>query len=266
VSGIAVRWTIGDVSDEGFEALRLSIWGAWCIFGARAEYAVCVNSRPLDAARAATGPVPDAVRWHEVQRGDLPAWLVPRLDRQMAEGVGWKLAPLRMFPERWTLALDNDCILWEQPRAVRRWLAQGDGTCVLAEDVRACFGQFADRCEGPPRNSGLRGLPPDFDLEGALRAVLDERAVTLTSELDEQGLQVAALERAAPTLVVGLDEVTICSPIPPNLPGLGRCGAHFIGLNARSLPWRYEGRPASELLREHFRRHQPALRARVGLG
>ena len=115
------------------------------------------------------------------------------------------------------------------------------------------------------RNGGIRGLPPSLDLERALHAVLDERPVTLTSELDEQGLQVAALERAGPTLVVRLDEVTICSPFPPNLPGLGSCGAHFIGLNARALPGSYEGRPASELVREHFHRLEPELRARVGL-
>src|SRR5574338_1333205 len=30
---LAVRWTVGDVSDEGFTALQLSIWGAWKAFG-----------------------------------------------------------------------------------------------------------------------------------------------------------------------------------------------------------------------------------------
>lgn len=261
---LAVRWTVGDVSDDGFVALRLSIWGAWKAFGPGAEYAVCVNSRTPAEAKAATGVLPTDVAWLAVDRSAVPEWLAQRLDGGMAEGVGWKLAPLRLFDGRWVLSLDNDCILWDQPLAVRRWLAT-DEASVLAEDVRACFGQFTELCSGAPRNGGIRGLPPSLDLERALHDVLDERPVTLTSELDEQGLQVAALERAGPTLVVRLDEVTICSPFPPNLPGLGSCGAHFIGLNARALPWSYEGRPASELVREHFHRLEPELRARVGL-
>lgn len=261
---LAVRWTVGDVSEEGFAALRLSIWGAWKAFGHDAEYAVCVNSRPLDEAKRAAGALPTEVAWHAVDRSAVPDWLAGRLDGGMAEGVGWKFAPLRLFDRRWVLALDNDCILWERPRAVRRWLER-DEASVLAEDVRACFGQFADLCSGAPRNGGIRGLPPSLNFERALHEILDQRPVTLTSELDEQGLQVAALERAGPTLVVGLDEVTICSPFPPNLPGLGQCGAHFIGLNARALPWSYEGRPASDLVREHFHRLEPELRARTGL-
>ena len=123
----------------------------------------------------------------------------------MAEGVGWKLAPLRMFPDRHEIALDNDCILWELPPALRAWLerepAQG---CLLAEDVRACFGQFAAYCGSAPRNSGIRGLPPGFCLETALRAMLDVHPVQLASELDEQGLQAAALARCGTLDVVPL--------------------------------------------------------------
>lgn len=262
---LGIRWTIGDVSDEGFQALSLSIWGAWKLFGPAADYAVCVNSRPLDEARAATGTLPMQVEWRAVDRSDVPGWLSDRLDGGMAEGVGWKFAPLQLHPGRWSLALDNDCILWDMPLAIRQWLNDVDA-CVVAEDVRPGFGQFAGFCEAGARNGGIRGLPPAFDLERALRTILDDHPVTLASELDEQGLQTAALQRAGRTLVIRLEEVTICSPCPPNLPGLGTCGAHFVGLNARELPWAYYGRPASELVREHFRRHLPALREHVGLG
>ena len=39
---VGIRWTIGNVSTRGFEALRLSIWGAWKAFGPDAIYVVCV--------------------------------------------------------------------------------------------------------------------------------------------------------------------------------------------------------------------------------
>ena len=87
----------------------------------------------------------------------------------------------------------------------------------------------------------------------------------LGSELDEQGMQVAALSAAGPVRVVRVEEVSICSPFPPHLPHLGRCGAHFCGLNARRFSWNLEGRPAEEWGREHWERHRADLHARVGL-
>ena|SRR6267142_1384392 len=48
---VGVRWTVGDVSPQGFEALRLSILGAWRLFGSKANYAVCFNSVVLESLR-----------------------------------------------------------------------------------------------------------------------------------------------------------------------------------------------------------------------
>ncbi len=262
--GLGIRWTIGDVSEHGFKALRLSVHGAWRLFGADARYVICVNSVPLERARSLAGELPPDVEWRAVSRDDVPRFLLDRLDEGMAEGVGWKLAPLRVFPDAFELSLDNDCILWRAPAAVSQWLS--DGGFVLAEDVRPCFGAFSADCSGPPRNSGIRGLPPGFDLGRALREFLRRRAVVLRSELDEQGMQVALLEQSGPVRVVAVDEVTICSPFPPHRAELGRCGVHFVGLNARSFPWRYGGRRPEELVAENFLRLSPAVAARVLTG
>ncbi len=265
-SSLGIRWTIGDVSLEGFEALRLSIWGAHGAFGADAAYAVCVNNVPLDVAKERVGELPVECAWHEVTR-EVPAFMRPHLDGGMAQGAGWKLAPLRLFHDRHELSLDNDCILWAMPEPIRRWLESRDGACLLAEDVRACFGRFANECGPAPRNAGIRGLPPGLDLERAMTDVLrahgDGRP--LVSELDEQGLQVAALTRSRRTEVVPLADVTICSPFPPHHTELGRCGAHFCGLNAHDLGWELDGRPASSFVRDHWRRHRWELYTLVGL-
>jgi hypothetical protein len=268
-----VRWTIGDVSERGFEALRLSILGAMGIFGTDAQYAVCVNTVGVDGAKAAAGDIPVEVEWIDADRL-VPAWLREHLDDRVADGVAWKFAPVRLFPDRWEIALDNDCILWRSPGAIERWLSDSAGSgCVLAADVRACFGQFETMC-GPPfppaaRNTGIRGLPPGFDLERMLRETLraaeTERGerVVLRSELDEQGWQTAALLRAGQVLTVSLEDVTVCSPFHPHLPHLGRCGAHFVGLNGRHIPWAYFNRPADALLAEHWARHRDALEQNV---
>jgi hypothetical protein len=260
---IGVRWTIGDVSALGFDALRWSLWGAFGIFGPRAEYVVCVNSVPIALARERTGRVPEAVRWYDSNR-DVPDFLHEHFDDGMAEGVGWKFAPLRLFPERHEIALDNDCILWTLPPSLRAWLEREPSEgCLLAEDVRACFGQFAPHCGQEPRNSGIRGLPPRFSLEHALRAMLDRHPVRLRSELDEQGLQAAALARSGPLAIVSLAEVAVSSPFPPHLAEPGSCGVHFVGLNAKRVHWRVDGRAAEDLLREHYARLLPAVRARI---
>lgn len=261
---IGVRWTIGNVDPRGFEALRLSIWGAHGIFGPDALLAVCVNTMPVDEARTRTGALPDGVEW--IASGRPPSFLDPYLGPEMAEGVAWKLAPLRLFPDRYELSLDNDCILWEMPLAVRTWLDEPDPRCLVAADVKLAHGAFEDLTRPEPRNTGIRGLPPGWDLGQAIREVLELRPVTLASELDEQGLQVLALDRGSPAHVVSTDDVTICSPFWPHRPELGRAGAHFVGLNARELPWRWYDRPATECLEENWRRHEVEIRHRVGLG
>lgn len=260
---LGIRWTIGDVRRRGFVALRLSILGAHRLFGGDARYVVCVNSIPVERARALCGDVPREIAWERVP-DEPPAWLRAHLGPTMADGVAWKLSPLRRFPDALELSLDNDVVLWSLPPALQAWLADGR-RCLLAEDVRAAFGRFAGDCGARPLNTGIRGLPPGFDLEALLRARLGKDGARLDSELDEQGMQVAAIVSTDP-LVVPIDDVTICSPFPPHLPHLGRHGAHFVGLNTRRLPFAsYAGRPSEEVRAEHFDAHLPTLHAHLGL-
>jgi hypothetical protein len=260
---LVVRWTVGDVSAEGFEALRLSAHGARRIFG-QVTYVVCVNTVSLDRARALTGSVPADIQWLDAT-DSLSGLIAGHTDSSRAEGVGWKFAPTRLAPGRPELHLDNDCILWSMPTAIRQWLEDGDSRCLLAEDVATMLGQFQALCGPEPRNSGMRGIPAGFDLEAAFAEILRETGFTLRSELDEQGLVTLACSRHAPPHVVAVDEVAICGPFPPHRQGLGRCGAHFVGLNAKRLPWTHEARPGEAHVREHWRRLRPALYSALDL-
>ena len=264
--GIGIRWTIGAVAPAGFEALRLAIWGAQRVFGPDAAYAVCVNTVPLDEARQRCGEVPADVRWIAAS-GDLPEWVRPHVDPDnLIEGKAWKFDPLQLFPDRWELSFDNDCILWAMPPSIREWLHAGDRErCLVAADVTAAHGRFAEHAGDQPMNSGIRGIPPDFDFTAQVQALLREHPVVMDSELDEQGLQVAAASRVKPPVVVELDEVAITSPFPPHLPELGARGAHFVGLNEQELPWKYYDRPATECILEHWERWRPELYRRVGI-
>jgi hypothetical protein len=59
--------------------------------------------------------------------------------------------------------------------------------------------------------------------------------------------------------------VTICGPFPPHVQRLGRCGAHFVGLNAKRLTWSYQGRPGDAYVRENWQRMRPQLYAALHL-
>jgi hypothetical protein len=262
--GIGIRWTMGDVSDNGWDALCLSIAGVRRVFGDAASYAVCINSVPIGTARQRLGEHAAGVDLLAVSSDDVPATIRACFGDDMAEGVAWKLAPLRVFPDRWEISLDNDCILWDLPDGMRRWLESADPRrCLLAEDARALFGQFTQLCGPEPRNAGIRGLPPRFPLENALERLLAQVSHPLDSELDEQGLQVAAVSIFEEPEVVSIDDVSICSPFPPHRLELGRCGAHFCGLNTRHYEWQLEGRYAEAWIAEHWQRHLPMLRQRV---
>jgi len=262
---LCVRWTIGDVSPAGFEALRLSVHGAYRLFGGEADYHICVNTVPVATAAQRTGPLPPGICWHAVPPF-LPEMLRRVVDSSMTEGTAWKFVPLQICPQSRELALDNDVILWDMPAALRAWLESTDPNArLIAGDMVPACGRFAPLCGPAPRNSGIRGTPAGFDLEHAIARVLDMMPGPLESELDEQGLQIAALSLDGPPLVVSTGDVSICSPFPPHTPEFGACGAHFVGLNARSLPWEFYGRPATQVRLEHWRQHRPELFRRVGL-
>jgi len=267
---LVVRWTVGDVRPRGFEALRLSIACAQKLFGPDAKYVVCVNTVSVMEAKRRTGAVSGEVEWREVTAMDAPNVLLRNSDSELMGGMGWKLIPLRVVPSRYELALDNDCILWKLPSAMRQWL-ESDRACLLAEDVDRFLGSFDALCPPGAMNAGVRGLPPGEDLREPLRHVINEvtkrssAGFRLTDEIEEQGLQAAAVCHLRSPLLVSKEEVSICSPFWPRSPELGTCGAHFVGINAAHIPWEYYEIPADEWLNEHWNRHRPELYAKAEL-
>jgi hypothetical protein len=256
---LAIRWTIGDVSLRGYDALRLSILGLTQLVP-DAKFIVAVNSVPVEQAKRRLGEVADLVDW-VTSDGKTPLWLDPYLDDNFAEGVAWKFAPVRLFPDRHELSLDNDVVLWELPPAMNQWIEDGD-SCLLAEDVSRAYGQFTGVCDDRPLNSGIRGLPPGLAMDRELRIFLERRPVRLTTELDEQGLQVAVLTRRK-HFVVSAQDVSICSPFPPHTRMLGKCGAHFVGLNGKKLPWSFQGKSGEEYLYANWDGWLPEIRSRI---
>jgi hypothetical protein len=262
--GLVIRWTVGDVSPEGFDALALSIRGARNIFGDSASYIVCVNTTPVDDARRRVGSAADQVEWFDSTH-HFPQWLLPHVDAGLAQGVAWKFAAVAAAAGDHVLSLDNDLILWRKPPSVAAWLNDRD-SLLIAEDVRACYGQFAHLCPPEPRNSGMVGLPPFFGMETHVRGMLERTGVRLSAETDEQGLQVA-LVTSRRHRVVSLREVSISGYFRPHMLELGSCGAHFVGVNVRdNEPARgfwYGCRPEVERRLRQASRAKPMAGSRI---
>lgn len=131
--------------------------------------------------------------------------------------------------------------LWDIPDGMRQWLRSERG-CLFAEDVDRCLGSFDELCPPGNFNAGIRGLAPGIDLEEALDFVLREVSeghggrFCLTSEIEEQGLQAAAICQIRPLFLVRTYQVSLCSPFWPRVPEFGTCGAHFVGMNAHIFP------------------------------
>jgi hypothetical protein len=244
---LGIRWTIGDVSTRGFETLALSIAGANKVFGDDAEYVVCVNTISVEAARQRVGRAADLVDWLDCS-ALRPAWLRNHVGAGMAGGVAWKFSPPRLFPDRHVLSLDNDVILWRMPDSVRLWLQDGN-TLLIAEDVACCYGAFVKQCPVEPRNSGIVGFPPGWEVETKLRELL--HGVRLMAEGDEQGLQTAMIT-SVPHRVVSLSEVSISGYFRPHLLQLGTCGAHFVGVNVKHSAATWLGRSSEQFMHEFW--------------
>jgi len=181
-------------------------------FGPGAEYVVCVNTIDIPTAKQRVGAADGMVDWHD-SNPDLPMWLLLYIDSNMADGVAWKFAPVRLFPDCHSLSLDNDVVLWSLPDSIRDWMQDGD-SLLTAEDVKACYGKFADFSSILPRNSSRSFRPR-------------HRVVTL-------------------------QEVSVSGYFRPHMLELGACGAHFVGVNAKHLPWTWNGRSGEEYIHEYW--------------
>jgi hypothetical protein len=263
-ASLGVRWHIGERTSRTYLALRLSILGAWQAFGDSADYAVTVDTLDVAEAQRRVGTLTAPVRWHAVD-GLLPDMIQERFDPGLADGTAWKLAPVRVFPDLPELSLEPDCILWSIPPAVRGWLSDAENSFLLADDVRPRFGKFWAFCGGELKSARILGLPPGFDFDAAMAQILDATRGTLSSELEVNGLQVAAVTDSGQAHVVSSEDVSICSPFSPDWPHLGRFGAQFMRLEPRRVDFHHEGRPAIDVAAEHFDAHVLTVAAAVGL-
>jgi len=221
-----VRWTVGDVSEQGFACLRLSVNKIIEMYGHdEFRYFVCHNG--ISKKRLNSLPKVNLVD-QEKFADSLP---IP------PSGVSWKLYPPRLDMEAREVFIDNDLVLYAKINFERISLG-----CFISEAMYRLYGSFNPRINSPINmNSGFFGVPPGFDFHSELSGTIIKFGIDWQSCYFEEQGAVAYVLHKNPHWIVRMNEITVFNPDQepdPERLKLAKYGAHFTGLNSgRCAHW-----------------------------
>lgn len=194
-----LRWTIGDSNKIGLSILDESIRSAKKNFShLKLNYVVCSNSdsKELDSICLRNGVDILRTSWESFP---LPLYTVLLVDDEGKktlvprgrQGSFWKICPPRISLDSHELVCDNDVVFQRIPEELERFFFENK--TLVSEDRISSLGKytkFVDR----PYNSGLYGIPPNFDFGQALfDAWQNTGSMCPLLSRDEQGLISLAL-------------------------------------------------------------------------
>lgn len=212
---LLVRWTIGPVREAGFECLKLSVLSFLNLY--KADLFVCHNGLSENQFDFISKLPVNLIRQEDQSFvGDKPV------------GVAWKLTPPRLALDCHEIFIDNDLILTEKISEIDDFLSTNKSTLLIEAESRH-YGRFENKVPiGYNINSGLFGLPPNFDLGNYVKlwGKWGENCPNLSRTWDEQGLVASALLNHNHFLIVPDTKITNCYSELLWAPGM-----HFVGLN-----------------------------------
>lgn len=186
-----MRWTVGDASKLGLSILEESIRAAKITLShLNLDMVVCSNSSSdqvkkiclqydviLHEPEWSNFPLPP----HSVLSfGPIPAPPRGRL------GSFWKICPPRISLNSHELVCDNDVIIQRPSEELERFFFEEK--TLVSEDHIFSLGKYTNFLDRP-YNSGLYGLPPNFDFgQALLNAWRDTGSMCPLLSRDEQGL------------------------------------------------------------------------------
>ena len=238
------RWTIGAVSNTGFDVLRHSIVLFSKIYP-EFERIVCFNSIEKSKIKFLEGKAQLFEQKEEYNVCDiLPT--NPN-DEQQASGCGWKLCPPRLSLKTHELFIDNDLIIRKRIKEIDDWLKVQDEAIMSEGHPRSrMFGVFD---EFIPKEinvcAGLFGLPPNFDFADRIKFFVSQKKVTIGG-WEEQGLTASIVTNSQKYRLIPLSKVHISedwvedplAPLSQNYSNNNKQkpdAIHFVGANRK--PW-----------------------------
>tara|TARA_Y100000034_G_C6905697_1_gene420169 strand:+ start:4628 stop:5305 length:678 start_codon:yes stop_codon:yes gene_type:complete len=205
-----IRWTIGgQLSNESFVILQLSVKNVKRLWGDQFEYMICYNGLKDHKGL----PKVDRLIDQSEFRDSLP--FPPR-------GPAWKLYPPRLNISVHEIIIDNDLLLYEKPALLEKFLETDDMIVITEAFRRSYSGQLESKIPADFNiNTGLMCFPPNFDFAQYL--VVKE----WEHHFDEQTAVAFALSKIPNVHIIPLSDVFVCFEEYRR----AKCGLHFVGVN-----------------------------------
>jgi len=207
-----LRWTMGSSNPIDLEILELSIKNIKKHYQDTFDYYICHNN--IDAKLLRIFDV------NLVEQKPIPGMYQPK-------GVAWKLYPPRLSIQTHEIFMDSDVVLWKKLEEIDKFLNNKD-LFLFTEALFYNHGRFKTNIK---LNSGIIGIPPNFDFQQALVKNMQD-GVGWHNYFDEQGM-VATIFSNKPYVVIPMSKVGIChyDTMPKSTHGL-----HFVSAK-RKQSW-----------------------------
>lgn len=233
------RYTVGPSIPQGLEVLQESVVKLLEVFKDTFDYLICYNGfKDISFLEAIVQGTP--VRLYEQNWENCP--IVEEMsfvnsngrfdwNGNQVKGSFWKVVPPRMRMDSHEIIMDNDMVLLDFFPQIKEFLSS-DKVMILEEPIRF-YGRY-DKLfpENTSLNSGLMGLPPDYDFGGAIKKTWESNgSLTGLTQADEQGLLMATLNQE-PNIRISKNDVVeiLARDFTKSVTGLER-GIHFVQSN-----------------------------------
>jgi hypothetical protein len=213
-----LRYTIGPASEAGFQVLKMSVGMVRKLYP-EFDIAICYNELPqhrLDFLKTLSIELID----QRVFKNSL-SW--------QPTGAAWPLYPPRLRLEAHEIFMDNDIVLYNRVPQIDEFLL--GNRFLVSEDFNRLYGQFRPFIPSDKKiNSGLFGLPPNYDFGTAIEELFARcPSKAYVKHHDFQGIVTYCVLNAE-TIMIPLDEVKICGSKQLNVE-FGKSGIHFCAVN-----------------------------------
>jgi hypothetical protein len=215
-----IRWVVGPVSDNGFQSLNISVKNMMRLYP-ECDFAICHNQLPISNLK-------EILSWGIEVIDQSP--YATDLSQKPNEGyeVHWKLFPPRIRQSSHEIVIDNDIILFNRVPEIDLFLK--NDIFLSYQSLHEAYGLYEDKIPNGIRiNSGIYGLPPNFDFENRVQSLLEP----WTDKFDEQGL-VAFVLHDKYRYVISQTTVPIIEETwesPELFVNPLSAGIHFVGIN-----------------------------------
>jgi hypothetical protein len=224
-----VRWVVGACNPLGYDVLYESIINFKKIYKDKFLYCICYNSRQIHNKLKKSFNCVDRVFNQRKLKNALT------YNPEIKKGPHWKLYPPRIFKNQHELILDNDIIVYEKIEQIEEFLSNED-IFITTRAIRRSYNKKYDNHikQGFNINTGLVGLPPNFDYEQEILKIMKNAKEEWSNHFDEQTL-VARILQNKKTIVIPFEILSSCCSLTRF--AIGKKGTHFIGANKGYDKW-----------------------------